>query len=111
MLMLRRRRELAKMDLQFWWYYLLLLLGAVISAGGWIVEAAGLSMPVPYGVVYWICLLTGTLIMLAVQIFAGPKIAVTYALRYEHYLQTPPPEPKPRHTMPQPAPEDLPWQY
>jgi len=110
MLMFRRRWELAKLDLRFWWYYLLLLLGVAVSCGGWIVELAGLSLPIPHAAVYWICLVAGALIVLGVQVLAGPKVAVTYALRYDRYLQEPPPPPS-EPKRPQVAPEALPWQY
>lgn len=109
-LMLRRRWELAKLDLRFWWYYLLLLLGVAVSCGGPILELAGLSLPIPHAAVYWICLVAGALIVLGVQVLAGPKVAVTYALRYDRYLQEPPPPPT-EPKRPQVDPEDLPWQY
>lgn len=110
MLMFRRKWELAKLDLGFWWYYLLLALGAVVAFGDWILQAAGVTLPFSDTTAYWIFLCSGLLIQLIVKILAGPKVAVTYALRYERYLNEAPPEP----TAPvekQVDPKDLPWTY
>lgn len=110
MIMFRRYKELARLDLRFWWYYLLLLLGITLSAGGWIADLVGLSLPISRGVLSWVCPVIGGVLLFAVQVLAGPRVAVTYAQRYEHYLQTPPPPP-PEPKKPQVNPQDLPWQY
>ena len=107
MLMLRRRWDLAKLDLSFWWYYLLLGLGMALSCGDLILAAAGVTLPVPDGVAYWIFLCLGLLVQLAVKILAGPKVAVTYAHRYDRYLKDLPPQRK----VKQVDPADLPWTY
>lgn len=107
MLMLRRRWELAKLDLSFWWYYLLLGLGMVLCYGDLILAAAGVALPVPDAAAYWIFLCLGLLAQLSVKVLAGPKVAVTYAHRYDRYLEEAPPKPKVRQV----DPNDLPWVY
>lgn len=110
LIMQRRRQELAKLDLHFWWYYLLIVLGIAISMGGVILPATGLSLPFSGEAAFWIFLCAGLLILLSVKILAGPAVAVTYALRYERYLNEAPPEP-PAPKQKQVDPKDLPWNY
>ena len=107
MLMHRRRWELAKLDLSFWWYYLLLALGMVLCYGDLILAAAGVALPIPDAVAYWVFLCLGLLTQLGVKVLAGPKVAVTYAHRYDRYLNEEPPKPK----VKQVNPKDLPWTY
>lgn len=86
MMMLNRRWELAKLDLSFWWYYLLLALGMALCYGDMILGAAGISLPMSEQEAYWIFLGLGLLAQLLVKIYAGPKVAVTYAHCYDRFL-------------------------
>ena len=107
MLMQRRQWELAKLDLSFWWYYLLLAVGMVLCYGDLILAAAGVTLPIPDIAAYWLFLCLGLLVQLGVKILAGPKVAVTYAHRYDRYRSEGPPQPK----VKQVDPKDLPWTY
>ena len=107
LLMLRRRWDLAKLDLSFWWYYLLLGLGVVLCYGSLIFAAAGLTLPVSETVAYWIFLVLGLAVQFLVKSFAGPKVMVTYAHRYERYLTELPPARKKKQVVS----TDLPWEY
>ncbi|MBQ3215221.1 MAG: DUF975 family protein [Oscillospiraceae bacterium] len=106
-MMQRRRWDLAKLDLSFWWYYLLLGLGMTLCYGDLILSAAGIALPIPDTVAYWLFLCLGLLMQLGVKILAGPKVAVTYAHRYERYRSSDPPARKPKQV----DPKDLPWTY
>lgn len=110
MMMFRRRWDLAKLDLSFWWYYVLLGLGAAVTYGGRLLPMLGIALPVSQTVVTWAFLGVGLAIQLLVITYAGPKVAVTYALRYERYLNEPPVQPPQPEEKPI-APQDLPWSY
>ena len=109
-LMQRRCMDLAKLDLHFWWYYLLLVLGGATCFGNVILSAAGVALPFPDGVAFWLFPCAGLLIQLTVKTLAGPAVAVTYALRYERYLHDPLPEPPQPKEKPVDS-KDLPWTY
>lgn len=85
-LMFGRRWELAKLDLSFWWYYLLLMLSMSLSYGDVILDLLGVTLPIPSKVTFWGFLVLGLLAQLAVQVLAGPKVAVTYAHCYDRFL-------------------------
>lgn len=88
MLMFRRRWELAKLDLSFWWYYLLLALCSGLCFGDVILLGLGVTLPVSDTVLYWVFIALGFGAQLAVEILAGPKVAVTYAHCYDRFLNT-----------------------
>lgn len=103
-LMTRRRKlALVRLDLSFWWYYVLQGVGIAVSLGELILGFAGISVS---GWQRWLFPIVGYSIQLAVRVWAGPMVEVTFANCYRQYLQSEP-EPEPQPDFPQPHP----WEY
>lgn len=111
LLMQGRRVALFKLDLSFWWYYLLEAVSIVLMLGDVILNLLGISLPIDPMLSLWICLLAGSALQLAVQVWARPKVHATYAHFYGHVRKAGPLPPKPPKTSTRPAPKNVPWNY
>ena len=111
LLMQQRRKALFKLDLSFWWYYLLELVSIVIMLGDIILNLLGISLPMDPMLSFWVFLLAGSALQLAVQVWARPKVHTTYAHFYSHARKAGPLPPKPSKASTRPAPKNVPWNY
>lgn len=100
-LMKGHRRKLLLLDLSFWWFYLLELGIGFLSMSDLILTE--LTAAIPYAdCVFPIAAL---LAQLALYWFAKPKLAVSYALFYQHVYNDSLKEPEPHQS------KRMPWKY
>lgn len=111
LLMQQRRKALFKLDLSFWWYYLLEAVSIVIMLGDVLLSLLGISLPIDPMLSFWLFLLAGSGLQLAVQVWARPKVHTTYAHFYGHVRKAGPLPPTPTKASSRPAPKNVPWNY
>lgn len=84
-MMKRNRFKLFKLDLSFWWYHLLVLLAAAVCYGDMLLSLAGIQLPWPAEVSYFVFYALFLILTLGIYYLFRNKIEVTYALAYESF--------------------------
>ena len=85
-MMHQNRIKLWKVDLTFWWFYALQWILSLIAYGEELLPMMGVTLPLPGGVVNFLCLTICCLGQLALYWWKGNEVQVTYAACYEALL-------------------------
>lgn len=85
-LMRRNRRSLFMVDLHFWWFYALELLLSVVCYGDLLLELAGVTLPWPSEVSYFVFLLLYAAGQLGLYYWKKNEIELTYMAAYDSLL-------------------------
>lgn len=81
-LMKGKRRKLLLLDLGFWWFYLLEFGISMLSMGSVILP----ELPIGSELASWLFPIAALLLQLVLYYLAKPKLAITYAVFYQHTL-------------------------
>lgn len=100
----RKKMALLKLDLSFWWFYVLLALTAVISYGDLLLAQAGVTLPMPAEVAWFVFYILGMLAQLALYWHSYSFVQTTYAVAYDVLRQQMEEEP-----VVEAQPKKLPW--
>ncbi len=80
--------KLFRVDLQFWWFYLLQILVAVLCYADTLLKLAGVQLPLPDGVSFFLFYAVYALCQLALHTFFRGKVQAVYSRIYDD-LATP----------------------
>ena len=86
-MMRRARIQLLKLDITLWWYYALHLLIPLVCYGDVLLPLAGIQLPLPEMVSYFLFLILSLVLQFVAFYFTMNHVAVTYAVFYDALLE------------------------